>query len=155
MEGERRFHGLTNAIITAVVREGPDVVVTFRNARLERRSLRRLRFMATVRFIDARRINSVHCLNATVDCRLEPGWQVSWLTFNDLCADLCVCYVDRDTSIDVSHRIWCDAVQLRMEAAPVDTIKSYCFPTSFCHVSSEPVPSKPIRGQEGPMSIDR
>ena len=150
MEDGRRFHGLTHAIITAVMREGPDVVVRFRNAQLER-YLRHLRFTATMCFVDARRINSVHCLNPDIDSRLEPGWRVTWLDFDGLRADLCVDYNDYDTSVAVAHRIWCDAVQLRMKLAPIDTLKAYYFPASFCSVSEKPVTSPPIDGQEGPM----
>ena len=150
MEGRRSFLGFYGAVITAVVREGPDVLVTFRNVRLER-FLRGLRFTATVRFVDARRINSVDCDNTAIDCRLEPGWEVTWLTFDDLYADLTVCYTSRDIVIDVTHRIWCDAIQRKMTFAPIDTIRAYYFPSSFCRVSEEPAPSAPIEGQEGPM----
>ncbi len=145
MEGRRSFLGFYGAVITAVVRKGPDVLVTFRNVRLEH-FLRGLRFMATVRFVDARRINSVDCNNAAIDCRLEPGWQAEWLTFDDLYADLTVCYTSCDIIITVAHRIWCDAIQRRTTFAPLDTIKAYYFASSFCRVNEEPAPSAPIEG---------
>ena len=150
MEGTREFRGFYGAVITAVVREGPDVLVTFRNVRRER-FLRGLRFTATVRFVDARRINSLGCDNTAIDCRLEPGWQATWLTFDDLYADLTVRYRSYDILIDVAHRIWCDAIRRRMKFAPLDTIRAYYFPSSFCRVSEKPAASAPIEGQEGPM----
>ena len=143
------------AIVTAVVREGPDVVVKLRNAQLERQFfwffLRHLRFKVTVRFVDARRINSVNCLNRDVACRLEPGWRVFRLDFDDLSAHLYVDYTDMDMSITVYHQIWCDAVELRMRFTPLDMLRAYYFPATFCSVSREPAPSPPIAGQEGPM----
>ena len=88
MEGNRRFHGLEGAIITTVVREGPDVVMTFRNAHLERRSPWHLRFIATMRFVDAHRINSQVDHDLSYPVHLEPGWQIGMLTFDGLSADL-------------------------------------------------------------------
>ena len=150
MEDERRLHGFYGAVITAVVREGPDVLVTFRNVRLER-FLRDLRFIATVRFVDARRINSVIRDNTAIVCRLEPGWQVAWLTFDDLYADLIVSYRSHDMIVQGVHRIWCDAVQRKMTFAPIDTVRAYWSPASFCQIDQRPVPSAPVEGQEGPM----
>ena len=150
MGGRQSFLGFYGAVITAVVREGPDVLVTCRNVRRER-FLRGLRFTATVRFVDARRINSVTCENTAIDCRLEPGWQVFWLTFDDLYAGLTVCYHSDHMVIEVSHRIWCDGIQRKMTFAPIDTIRAYYFPASFCRVNDEPVASAPIEGQEGPI----
>ena len=151
MEGDRRFHGLEDAIITAVVREGPDVVVTFRNARLERRSLRRLRFIATMRFVDARRINSEICGNPGSSAHLEPGWQVSALTFDGLSATLPVYFTDMNMSYPVSHRIWCDDVKLRLRFDPLGSLKAYYLWASFISVDGKPTPSPPIEGQEGPI----
>ena len=128
------------------------MVVTFRNVR-RGRFLRGLRFKATIRFVDARRINSVTCENTAIDCRLEPGWQVFWLTFDDLYADLTVSYYDESDHmvIEGAHRIWCDMVERKMTIAPLDTIRAYYFPSSFCSVIEKPDPSQPIEGQEGPM----
>ncbi len=150
MQGRQSFLGFYGAVITTVMREGPDVLVTFRNVRRER-FLRGLRFTATVRFVDARRINSVTCENTAIDCRLEPGWQVFWLTFDDLYAGLTVSYTSDHMVIEVAHRIWCDAIERSMTFAPLDTVRAYCFPSSFCSVNDEPAPSAPIKGQEGPM----
>ena len=151
MEGRRSFDGLNRSIITAVVREGPDVLVTFRNARLERRSLRKLRFIATMRFVDAHRINSVNCQNAAYPARLEPRWQVYMATFDDLSADLSVYFTHMHDMYFVSHRIWCDAVELKLRFDLRGSLKAYYFPASFCSVSREPTSSPPIEGQEGPM----
>ena len=154
MEGRRRFHGLEDAIITAVVRKGPDVVVTFRNAQLERRFpwrfLRHLRFYATARFIDAHRINSEIWGNPGSSAHLEPGWQVSVLTFDGLSADLPVYFTEMHMSYPVSHRIWCDDVRLSLRFDLLGSLKGYYFPASTS-VSHEPAPSPPIEGQEGPI----
>ena len=150
-EGNRRFHGLERSIITAVVREGTDVVVTFRNAHPERRVPWHLRFIARMRFIDARRINSEDCQDVGYPTRLEPGWQVYMLTFDGLSADLSVYYTDMHMTCSASHRIWCDAVELRLRFDPLGSLKAYCFPASFITVDKEPASSPPIEGQEGPV----
>lgn len=151
MEGNRRFHGLERAIITAVARKGPDVVVTFKNAHPERRFPWHLRFIATMRFADARRINSEDCQDVGYPARLEPGWQVDMLTFDGLSASLSVCYRDVDMSRSVSHRIWCDAVELRLRFDLFGSLKGYYFPASFIVVGRKPAASPPIEGQEGPI----
>ena len=150
-EDTQRFHGLERAIITGVVREGPDVVVRFRNARLQRGSPWNLRFIATMRFVDARRINSEDCQNARYPARLEPGWKVHMVTFDGLSADLSVFHTFMNMMGFVSHRIWCDAVKLRLRFDPLGSLKGYYFPASFYSVSGEPAPSSPIEGQEGPI----
>ena len=150
MEGRRRFHGLERAIITAVVREGPDVVMTFRNVHLERRSPWHLRFIATMRFVDARRINSQIDHDLSYPVHLEPGWQVRMLTFDGLSADLSVYYTYMHTMYFISHRIWCDDVKLKLRFDPLGSLKGYYYP-SFYSVSKEPPSSPPIEGQEGPI----
>ena len=151
MEGRRRFHGLEGAIITAVVREGPDVMVAFRNARLERGSPWHLRFKATMRFVDARRINSEESQNADHPVRLEPGWEVDLATFDGLSANLLVCYTYMHMIGSVSHRIWCDDVKLKLRFDPLGSLKLYYFPRSVLLAEGQPVSSPPIEGQEGPI----
>ena len=104
-----------------------------------------------MRFVDAPRINSIHSLNRDLACRLEPGWRVFRLDFDDLSARLRVDYIHVDVSIEVAHQIWCDAVELKMRFAPLDTLRAYYFPIRFCSVSRGPASSPPIAGQEGPM----
>ncbi len=105
-----------------------------------------------MRFIDARRINSEDCQNISYPARLEPGWQVYMVTFDGLSADLSVFYTDMHMMGFASHRIWCDAAELKLRFDPLGSLKAYYFPSSFYSISNEPNPSPPIEGQEGPMT---
>ena len=153
MKDERRYYELQHAIITAVVRDGPDVVVTFRNAMHRLPLLGRCRFIATMRLVDARRINSVDCQNASCPARLEPGWKVYMATFDGLSLSLTAFTTFMNTSGHVAHRIWCDAAELKLRFDPVGTFKSYYYPASYTSVEGEPPSSPPIEGQEGPVGI--
>ena len=151
MEGRTRFFGLEHAIITSVVRDGPDVVLTFRNARHRRPIPRTLRFIATMRLVDARRINSVDCQNASCPAQLEPGWAVYMALFDGLFLDLDVFTTWMHDSIHFAHRIWCEAVHLNFKFDVVGTFRSYYFPATYTSVSRRPPPFPPIEGQEGPI----
>ena len=107
-----------------------------------------MRFDATARFIDARRINSEIWGNPGSSAHLEPGWQVSVLTFDGLSADLPVYFTEMHMSYPVSHRIRCDDVRMSLRFDLLCSLKGYYFQVSLS-VSQKPAPSTPIKGQEG------
>ena len=106
-----------------------------------------------MRLVDARRINSVDCQNASCPARLEPGWKVYMATFDGLSFQLTVFTTFMNTSGHVGHWVWCDAAELKLRFDPVGTFKAYYFPASYTSVEGEPPSSPPIEGQEGPVGI--
>ena len=149
MKDDRSFDELRYAIITSVVRDGPDVVLTFRNARHPRRILKHCRFIATLRLVDAPRINSWAPNAPDSEFRLEPGWMVWRADFDGLSAGLVVQYEYMHDSYEVCHRIWCDEARLKMSFDPHGTFMAYYFPGKYTSVEGEPRPSPAIEGQEG------
>lgn len=150
---ETKRFDISYSIITSVVREGPDVVITIRNLWYTGSFIDALRFKATICFVDARRIRSRTAGNPDSECRLEPGWKVERLDFDGIVARLTVCFTGMPEHMvySVYHQIYCGEVTLERRLDIRQTLMAYFFSKSTAlrtHVIEEPPPSPPIEGQE-------
>lgn len=112
--------GLTSAVITAVNREGSDLVVHLEDG--VRSKLRRMD--GTLVFVDAGPVESTDLRNAAIDRRLEAGWKVERLS---IATDAATLEVRQDYGMGdatvVAHRIPCAGVRDHLRPSVVKAIR--------------------------------
>ena len=113
--------GLTDAVITAVNREGSDLVVHLEGG--VRSKLRRMD--GTLVFVDAGPVESTDLRNAAIDRQLEAGWKVDRLS---VATDAATLEVRRDDGMGdaavVAHRITCAGVRDHLRPSLAKAIRA-------------------------------